>query len=354
MVLSSLLLVLSLTLFGGQAWGLAAQYTVTDLGASVVMALDKDDTVAVGSVIGTQQLAYELSPTLRSLGTLPGGAWSEATGALKGQIVGQSSTGTNSLLTHAFLYTQGVMQDLGTLGGAPLFSAATSVSRHDVCGFADNLQQDKIVPVCWIKGRILEYATLGGEDGYVDAVNDSGTAVGNARTATGETHCALWPVQGGVVDCHGPQGGTLSYGKDLNKAGLVVGVAFPKDAQAFLFMPWGMILLPPFAQDTRSAAHSINDAGTIVGESSTAPACGTCGGVQHAVAWVNGTPVDLQPRLVNAAGWRLTSAVGINNADQIIVRGTLNGVPHSALLSPVGMQKPKPHKGKNAAAIATR
>jgi probable HAF family extracellular repeat protein len=92
------------------AWDLAAQFTLTDLGAGYATGLDKESTITVDwqFVNGSQQAA-QLGPTPQLLGTLPDGIWSQALGTQGGQIVGYSSTGAGGGLTHAFRYQNGCL-----------------------------------------------------------------------------------------------------------------------------------------------------------------------------------------------------------------------------------------------------
>ena len=164
----------------------------------------------------------------------------------------------------AFRYQNGVMEDFGTLASSNLFSAATSLNTDDMCGYADNADQSKIVPVCWIQGQIFEYPILGGEDGYVDALNESGHATGYLQTPTGAYHCTFWPVTGGAVDCHSDQLGAESFATDLNSAAQIVGyarLATVFQYRAFLVLPWGMLSLPRsrMARTVRHTASTISE-----------------------------------------------------------------------------------------------
>jgi probable HAF family extracellular repeat protein len=78
--------------------------------------------------------------TTKNLGTLPGGAQSEAFAVNSwGETVGFSETGASTYTAHAFLYSQGVMKDLGTLAQGPLrSSSAVGINNHDeIVGYTE-------------------------------------------------------------------------------------------------------------------------------------------------------------------------------------------------------------------------
>jgi probable HAF family extracellular repeat protein len=313
------------------AWGApATQYTLTDLGPTTVLALSKSDTTAVGyQTSNGQVIAAQLAPTFRSLGTLPNGLSSRALGASSGRIVGYSFT---DRAQHAVLWTDdGGMVDLSVLVGEPRLNTATATNGTDIAGLTTG-------PVILVKGTsLLELPTPGGANGYIYALNNAGDAVGYTSTPTGHIHCTFWPVSGGVIDCAPPTGGGNSVAKDINNAGQIVGYTDePGATRGFVWLPQsGMMLLPPMPDATRSEAASINDAGDIVGRSYTPGPCGNCPpSPQAAVLWQNGQPIDLQPSVINGAGWDLVQAISINNDGVIVGRGTLNGQPHSWLLTP--------------------
>jgi len=325
------------------AWGAGPpdgrRYTITDLGPGFVQAIAKENT----TVVGTQQeasgaqVAREFTPANTALPLLPQGTFSAAEGVLHaGRIVGWSSTDTSGSHTHAVAWENGVARDLGTLGSTDLLSQATAATTDDIGGVCSTDDLSQLVPCVWVQSQnILQLDTLGGPDGHIEAMNEQGDALGNSLTAAGATHCTYWPAAGGVIDCN-PPGATLSFGLDMNSAGLHVGFAdVPAGRRAFVGLPYGQIILAPLAGGITSTATGINDLNEIVGTSRTPGQCASCPEPLHAATiWIQGQPYELLPAVTNGTGWQLLDAIGLNNDGLIIGVGTLNGVRHSFLLIP--------------------
>ena len=105
----------------GSKWGLSgtgSRITLLSAGVALgMLACTSEDSPTTPSGSPTAALATAAAAEYRAvdLGTL-GGAGSIAFGINKnGQIVGQSLTAQTQ--NHAFLWSAGVMTDLGTLGG---------------------------------------------------------------------------------------------------------------------------------------------------------------------------------------------------------------------------------------------
>lgn len=171
---------------------------------------------------------------LVDLGTL-GGDWSRPHGVNGlGQIVGESVNAAG--MTHAFLYSGGVMTDLGTLGG----------------------------------DMSIAYG-----------INDSGTIVGGAHTAAGRFHAFKWTA-GTMNDMGAPSSGVYSRATVINNTGTIGGeiddfVASnpyrtspsPYQFTSFRCTATALSLIPPLSSGYQQSVWGINSGGVMVGEAMT-------------------------------------------------------------------------------------
>jgi len=177
---------------------------------------------------------------MQDLGTLGG---PDAHGEFineRSQVAGISFTdsavnpATGVPTTHPFLWEGGKMTDLGTLGGT--YSkpyglnnrgqvVGASSLRGDVgCnGFFDNCETH---PFLWKNGSLLDLGTLGGSGGFAQAVNDLGEIVGAANNQNDQALLAFVWKKGVMTNLGALQGDDCSWAKAINLRGQIVGTSF--------------------------------------------------------------------------------------------------------------------------------
>jgi probable HAF family extracellular repeat protein len=285
--------------------------------------------------------------TIRNLGTL-GGNESVAFGLNnRDQAVGFALNTipdpyTNVLAfgatqAHAFLWQEGVMQDLGTLGGPDSIAYAAN-DNGQVAGasFTNSIPNattgyPTLDPFLWEDGKMIDLGTLGGTSCLTSTLNKRGQVVGASNLAGDNSqHPFLWDPKKGLIDL-GTFGGSNGTAQWLNDAGEVVGLAnLPGDTghDAFLWKDGVMTDLGNLGRT--SSAEGINSSGQIVGGSRISST------TVHAFLWENGGPmVDLNSLVPPGSGLTLTEAWSINDRGEIAGWGQLvSGDVHVILLIP--------------------
>jgi len=255
------------------------------------------------------------------LGTL-GGSLSIAFGLNdRGAVEGFSTPSGNASL-HAFVWQDGIMTDLGTLGGPNSQSffgpnergQAAGVSElstpdpngEDFCGFGTHLV---CLPFLWRSGIMQPLALLGGNNGQANDVNNRGEAAGWAETADADPACpapqvlqfrpAVW-LRGKVYELPTFSGGENGIAYTVNDKGQAVGgsglcAIFDPDygaplrpQHALLWEGGRVINLGSLGGTLNNIAFTINNAGQVGGTS------GLSGNIaNHAFLWQDGVITDL-------------------------------------------------------------
>jgi probable HAF family extracellular repeat protein len=250
---------------------------------------------------------------------------------------------------HAFRWTKSQgMQDLGTLGGTDS-NAFEINNRGQIAGWSfTNSTVNPVTgipnldPFLWENGKLLDLGTLGGTVALSYALNNRGQVSGRSNMAGDLTcHPFLWDQNRGMQDL-GTLGGDSGFATWLNDAGEVVGVANLPGVSgcdgaaphhAFLWKKGLMTDLGTADGDPCSYAVGINSKGQVVGSSTD------CTNYVHASLWEDGGPmVDLNSLIPSNSGVQLTLALYINDRGEIAAHGTLsNGDQHAFLLIPCGL-----------------
>ncbi len=266
--------------------GTVTQITLPD--RSVSAAAINDAGVAVGYTFIPGRPATEVYPFIYRNGQMSSFG-NQGTQAIDinstGQVTGNSSFAENS--NTAFLYRDGAMTNLGTLGT--------------------------------------------GTRSWAMAINDNGQVVGSSLVNAGDfnTDHAFLYSNGKMTDLGTLGTGPTSQAVAINNKAQVVGVSRinsdPNDGtlHTFLYSAGTMTDLGPMR------AWDINNHGEIVGSTGA-------GDAASAVLYREGKQIDLNgvPG-VAGSGWKLNYARAINDSGQIVGTGTVNGELRGFLLSPV-------------------
>ena len=224
------------------------------------------------------------------LGAL-GGTVGEASDMVNGRIVGYAETGDGDF--HAFLWQNGLMQDLGALPNSVITSSRAIAlnSAGQVVGFslaelAGGGSRDHAF--LWQNGTMLDLGTLpGGLFSRALDINDAGVIVGFAENAAGNNRAVRW--RNDHIENLGTLGGLSSAATGINASGAIVGLLSTRDDMSWAFVWRGgtMRRLGTLAGGGGAQANAINASGQIVG------AAIAKSGFQHAVLWDGGKTIDL-------------------------------------------------------------
>lgn len=169
------------------------------------------------------------------LGTL-GGRNSSARGISDNRNVTGESELPGNVITHAFLWTAGVMFDLGTLGGSSSTGNAVNDARQ-VVGYSFVTGNSAIHAFLWDASVMTDLGTLGGDQSIANDINNAGQIVGNSRYIMGvpDTRAFLW--EDGVMydlntllDASGA-GWTLVFGLGINDDGRIWAQGYDPEGQ---------------------------------------------------------------------------------------------------------------------------
>jgi probable HAF family extracellular repeat protein len=187
--------------------------------------------------------------------------------------INDAGQGVGTYLTHAYIFTSGESQDLGTLDGTPGFSSAAAINASgDVAGqsetasgathaflYAGGTMQDLGVPAGWTGSSAL-------------ALNASDEVVGSGTDANGFTRAFVFTPSAGINDLNNlvalSDGNTpgfimLNWANAVNDSGEIAGTGIYFDGnfqyfRAFLLKP----LFPPIL--TSPSSQAVATGSTVV------------------------------------------------------------------------------------------
>lgn len=294
--------------------------------------LYKGQVISMGTFGGTNSLANGIN----SRGQATGGAentdpdpWNFA------GLIGLPSP----TAWHGFIWQNGVLQDLGTLGGPDSFGFVIN-DPGQITGFSfsDSIPNPTtgiptVAPFLWDRGRMINLGTLGGTFGMGNAVNNHGQVVGFSNVAGDlANHAFFW--ERGVLTDIGTLGGNNGTANWINDAGQVVGTADLADGthHAFIWRKGTMTDLGTIGSDPCSNGSHTNASGQVIGTSTDCH-----GTILHVFLWENGSIIDLSSQFLPGSGFSFVEPVVINDSGEIVGNGGLpNGDTHAVVLKPDG------------------
>jgi probable HAF family extracellular repeat protein len=230
---------------------------------------------------------------------------------------------TGVIQIRAVLWNDGHIKNLGTFGGNHSFASAIN-NRGQIVGFALNRIPDPFSlfdfgigrvtsgtqtrAFLWENGHMRDLDTLGGPDAWATFVNEGGQVAGysytnsnpNFTTGVPTADPFLWSRYGGMVDL-GTLGGVYGFPAGLNNRGQVIGISGLAADPAACLTGTDPQNCHPFLWDGEKLIDLNTE--TVGGNPVSADAITDSGEIIGAACFPNGT------RISGATGWRQLSAL---------------------------------------------
>jgi probable HAF family extracellular repeat protein len=296
---------------------------------------------------------------ITNLGTLPEGGFESIANAVNGdgQVVGLALNTTpdpDSMIgagfqTRAFLWRDGAMQDLGTLGAGTDAQAILINEKGQVVGWsyinstpttACNAGSLVIDSFIWDQEhRMRDLGSLGGTCTLAADMNNDGQVVGFSDLPGDQSsHAFIWK-HGSFHDLGGTLGGDFQAAFAINDTGTAVGFGFlPGNVIGHATLwnrPGEMLDLGGVGNDQCSFATSINAEKQVVGSS------GDCVLTARVFLWERGSMADLNALIPAGSTLSLQLTETINDRGEIAGIGVdADGYQHAFLAIPCDSHHP--------------
>jgi len=309
----------------------ALQYTMQTLGTGVGFYSRSVGINNKGQVIGYTYTSQFLSSRGRGfiysngvmvdIGVLEGGLFSNSVGLNeKGQVVGDASNPQNR--SHAFIYENGVLTDLDPIIGDHFYSYANAINnKGQIIGYTNMCNY---LYEGGVKTRLI------GMSGAF-SINDAG-AIAGINTMN---HAAIY--SNGSVQDLGTLRGNSSLLLDINENGQGVGRYTTSDGvpKSFIYKDGQTVDLGILPGGNLCYANALNDNGWVVG---MATYNGSSYLDTHGFVYCDGLMYDLNDIVDSSGdGWNIFSVTGINNSGWLAASAdnAQTGESMAVLLKPV-------------------
>ena len=250
---------------------------------------------------------------ITDLGTLPGDTVSSASGINnQGEVVGTSYSPKGQATTfHSFLYRHGTMIALAS--SLSLREPAINESGQVTGQMA--IRQNVSHAFLFSAGKLQDLGTLPGfTESSGTALNKQGEVIGiairdNAPRSRQTRHPFLYRA-GQMKDLGSPAGNGRNFAAGINNAGQIAGYTLgrPRCQAYILDSRTGRKTILPLASGFRFAsAHSINDRGQVIGDADNSDTV-------HAALWSGGAMTDLG----RLPGAKYMNCSGLNNQGEVV------------------------------------
>jgi probable HAF family extracellular repeat protein len=304
--------------------------TLTNAGTPYGLSADRSKIAGRMTIGSTSRAFVQSNGVITDLGTLAGFAHSQGRDVNDlGQAVGFLSTvsrGFNAA-DRAFVYNGGTMTQLPTLTDIDATHAYGINNAGRIVGFSG--EKPFVYPIGDAALTPLPTASV-----FLPAkafsINEAGTIVG-FQSLSGRPGAAV--VWRNGVESFLPAVGFFNDATFINDAGVIIGHTFDN------FTTFRAMIIDEAANSatdlgtlggTLSEPVDVNSSRQVIGWSRT--------GVGFETApflWDSGTMVDLNSLLPPASEWVLQRALTINDAGEITGTGTFNGTPSGFKLTPI-------------------